>query len=177
MSARKSLSVKTRFDVFKRDGFVCQYCGDHPPKVLLHVDHIVAVANGGNNDPDNLITACEPCNIGKGARELTTIPEALADKAARVAEAEKQIAGYQAIIEAQRDRIEADAWRVIHALFNELETTRSRFHSVKNFVQRMGASEVINCAEIAAAWGNESKERRFRYFCGVCWNRIKEMGT
>lgn len=27
--ARKSISKKLRFDVFKRDGFKCQYCGAH----------------------------------------------------------------------------------------------------------------------------------------------------
>ena len=29
----RSLSKKARFEIFKRDGFVCQYCGAHPPKV------------------------------------------------------------------------------------------------------------------------------------------------
>ena len=61
-TTRKGISKKTRFDVFKRDLFACQYCGAHPPGVLLHVDHIVAVASGGTNDKDNLVTACQPCN-------------------------------------------------------------------------------------------------------------------
>ena len=38
---REQLSAKLRFEVFKRDSFVCQYCGSHPPQVVLHVDHII----------------------------------------------------------------------------------------------------------------------------------------
>jgi 5-methylcytosine-specific restriction endonuclease McrA len=67
---RKQVSTKTRFEVFKRDKFTCQYCGEAAPKVLLHVDHIEPVAGGGGNDILNLITACQDCNAGKGARRL-----------------------------------------------------------------------------------------------------------
>ena len=67
---RKGLGKKLRFEVFKRDGFRCQYCGASAPDVLLVVDHIHPVAGGGKNDILNLITACEPCNAGKGKREL-----------------------------------------------------------------------------------------------------------
>lgn len=56
---------KTRFEVFKRDGFRCGYCGKTPPAVTLEVDHIEPVANGGEDDLYNLITACFDCNRGK----------------------------------------------------------------------------------------------------------------
>jgi hypothetical protein len=68
---RTSISKKARFEVFKRDSFTCQYCGDEAPRVVLHVDHINPVANGGGNDIANLITSCAPCNFGKGAREIS----------------------------------------------------------------------------------------------------------
>lgn len=70
MSKRKGLSKSVRFEVFKRDGFTCQYCGGQAPDVILHVDHINPVANGGENDILNLITACKDCNSGKGAKTL-----------------------------------------------------------------------------------------------------------
>lgn len=70
MSSRKSISKKTRFEVFKRDSFSCQYCGAKAPDVVLHCDHINPVSKGGDNDILNLITACEGCNQGKGARLL-----------------------------------------------------------------------------------------------------------
>ncbi len=70
MAKRKPLSKKIRFEVFKRDSFTCQYCGEKAPDVVLHVDHINPVAKGGDNEIINLITSCASCNGGKGAREL-----------------------------------------------------------------------------------------------------------
>lgn len=67
---RKAVSKKTRFEVFKRDSFTCQYCGAEAPKAVLHVDHILPVAEGGDNALTNLVTACSDCNLGKGARKL-----------------------------------------------------------------------------------------------------------
>jgi len=71
MEKRAGLGKKIRFEVFKRDSFACQYCGANAPDVLLHVDHIIAVANGGKNEITNLITSCFACNSGKGARALS----------------------------------------------------------------------------------------------------------
>ena len=70
MMAREPIKKSVRFEVFKRDNFTCQYCGGKAPDVVLHVDHINPVAGGGDNDIMNLVTSCEPCNLGKGAREL-----------------------------------------------------------------------------------------------------------
>jgi hypothetical protein len=69
--SRKAISKKVRFEVFKRDNFTCQYCGQAAPDVILHIDHINPVAGGGDNDILNLITSCIDCNLGKGTRELS----------------------------------------------------------------------------------------------------------
>jgi 5-methylcytosine-specific restriction endonuclease McrA len=55
----------TRFNVFLRDAFECQYCGD--PEDLTF-DHVVPRAHGGRTTWDNVITACAPCNLQKGGR-------------------------------------------------------------------------------------------------------------
>ena len=68
--ARKALSKKIRFEVFKRDSFTCQYCGAQAPDVILHADHIQPVAGGGTNDLLNLVTSCAQCNLGKSDRLL-----------------------------------------------------------------------------------------------------------
>ena len=70
MAKRKSLTKKTRFEVFKRDSFTCQYCGKSAPDVVLHCDHIDPVAKGGADDLMNLITSCVDCNAGKSDRTL-----------------------------------------------------------------------------------------------------------
>ena len=67
---REAMSLRLRFSVMERDGFACRYCGASGHGVKLHVDHVLAVANGGTNASDNLVTACRDCNLGKGARRL-----------------------------------------------------------------------------------------------------------
>lgn len=71
MASRKALTKKVRFEVFKRDSFTCQYCGQKSPDVLLEIDHIEPVAKGGTNDILNLITSCQACNAGKSDRRLS----------------------------------------------------------------------------------------------------------
>lgn len=177
MAERKSISKGVRFEVFKRDGFVCQYCGAHPPKVLLHIDHIVPVAEGGGNDMDNLVTACEPCNLGKSATPLTTVPKSLASKAAEVAEREEQIRGYNAILQARSDRIDAEAWSIAAELerVEELDSyNRRNLQSIRLFLQRLPFTEVMEAARIANSRFNYSSTTHFRYFCGICWKKIKD---
>lgn len=58
MTDRQSISKKLRFEVFKRDKFTCQYCGKSAPEVVLHVDHIHPVSEGGETEIINLITSC-----------------------------------------------------------------------------------------------------------------------
>ena len=68
---RKPISKSLRFEVFKRDSFTCQYCGRKAPDLLLNVDHIEPIADGGTNDFLNLITSCRDCNSGKSKRRLS----------------------------------------------------------------------------------------------------------
>jgi len=70
MAERKSIPKKARFEVFKRDNFTCQYCGRSAPEIVLEIDHVKPVKEGGSNDIMNLVTSCRECNSGKGAREL-----------------------------------------------------------------------------------------------------------
>lgn len=92
MSFTPRLPDYLRFEVFKRDGFQCQYCGFCPdsrgffrsllvlvgsivgfanckilgtPENNLEVDHIEPRCEGGEDALDNLITACKRCNGGK----------------------------------------------------------------------------------------------------------------
>lgn len=68
-----ALSTRIRFEVLKRDGFACQYCGARSPDVALHVDHIEPKSLGGDDDFDNYITACAKCNLGKAARPVLLV--------------------------------------------------------------------------------------------------------
>ena len=59
-----------RFAVLQRDGFRCRYCGASGDSRSLHVDHITPVAAGGENEFENLATACQSCNAGKSDAPL-----------------------------------------------------------------------------------------------------------
>jgi 5-methylcytosine-specific restriction endonuclease McrA len=58
----------TRFNVFLRDRFSCQYCGEDYSAEGLTFDHVVPRARGGRTVWSNVVTACEPCNLRKGYR-------------------------------------------------------------------------------------------------------------
>jgi len=70
---RKPVGKRTRFEIFKRDGFTCVYCGAQPPDVVLVIDHIHPIAAGGTNDPTNLCSSCEACNAGKSDKQLGNV--------------------------------------------------------------------------------------------------------
>lgn len=65
----------TRFNVFLRDGFRCQYCGS-PDELTF--DHVLPRRLGGQTHWENITTACAPCNMKKGGRlaqESNMFPE------------------------------------------------------------------------------------------------------
>ena len=68
---RITIPLKVRWAVLKRDNYRCVCCGASPSSdhhVELEVDHILSVARGGTNEPENLQTLCHKCNQGKKDR-------------------------------------------------------------------------------------------------------------
>jgi 5-methylcytosine-specific restriction endonuclease McrA len=57
----------TRFNLFLRDEFACQYCGD---KGELTFDHVVPRSRGGKTAWENVVAACARCNLRKGSHSL-----------------------------------------------------------------------------------------------------------
>ena|SRR5665213_3979251 len=55
----------TRFNLFLRDAFACQYCGAADD---LTFDHIIPRSRGGRTTWENIVTACARCNLTKGGR-------------------------------------------------------------------------------------------------------------
>lgn len=172
---RKAVSTRTRFEVFKRDAFACQYCGSTPPSVILHVDHVIAVAKGGENHIDNLVTACSRCNLGKSDVSLKSVPKPLQARAAEIAEREKQLLGYQEILQARRDRLDGEMWRGANLLcdrFVKKEIRTNYLQSIRIFIERLGVHECILSVEIAMD-RIQNYESCYKYFCGISWRKIK----
>lgn len=105
-----ALSVRTRFEAFKRDDFTCQYCGRKSPEVVLEADHIVPRSAGGSDDIINIRTSCWECNSGKSDKPLNELVtgEDPHDRAILMLERERQLREYNDVLAKIADRIDSD---------------------------------------------------------------------
>lgn len=176
MAKRTGISKRTRFEIFKRDGFTCQYCGSKPPKVPLEIDHITPVSKEGTNDDYNLITSCFDCNRGKSNKELSISPITISERAEKMKLAQAQYKEIKKLIDKEK--------AIINEQIEEVESIFSssypkfvfndRFKvSVKTFLGKLDTSQVCEAMEIACT-RCIYPEKTLAYFCGVCWNKIKE---
>jgi 5-methylcytosine-specific restriction endonuclease McrA len=62
----KARPAFTRFNVFLRDKWTCQYCGEKHKTHELTFDHVIPRCRGGATTWENILTACESCNFSKG---------------------------------------------------------------------------------------------------------------
>lgn len=60
----------TRFYIFLRDDYKCQYCGKDVRKKGRTLDHILPKSKGGLTSYKNCVTACRKCNLQKGSKTL-----------------------------------------------------------------------------------------------------------
>lgn len=173
------LSKKTRFSVFKRDAFTCQYCGRTPPQVILEVDHIHPVSKGGKNGTDNLITACFDCNRGKSGDLLTSIPQTIAQKSEVLAEREAQIKAFNSLLKKKRQR-EDSFIDDLEAIFideypGNCFTSKFKESIRHNFMSHLDNETLINAMFKACSQGRcRSPVDATKYFCGICWSIRKE---
>lgn len=171
-----SLSKKIRFEVFKRDGFKCQYCGKAPPDVVLEVDHINPVAEGGEDDLNNLLCACFDCNRGKKNIPLEKIPSTLQDNLEVLREKELQLKEYNRFLKRIQDRVKREmdevnaiyesnfpGWRLSESFYNV---------TLKRFFESLPKQSIIQAMQIACNRITD-KDKVINYFCGICWNNIK----
>jgi 5-methylcytosine-specific restriction endonuclease McrA len=60
----------TRYEIFNRDKYACQYCGQKSRHLTL--DHVIPRYRGGEHTWENVVSACADCNrkkAGKTPRE------------------------------------------------------------------------------------------------------------
>lgn len=66
---RKLMTKELRHKIMERDNYTCQMCGKYmPDEVGLHIDHIIAIKNGGKTLEGNLQVLCDKCNLSKGSK-------------------------------------------------------------------------------------------------------------
>lgn len=102
---RVSLTNKS---LFRRDGFLCMYCGHKFPAAKLTRDHVIPSSRGGANTFQNTVAACCGCNHFKGARtpeeagmKLLAVPYEPSPAESLILQNRKVTADQQAFLHAQ----------------------------------------------------------------------------
>lgn len=158
-----SLGVKLRFEVLKRDGYTCQYCGRQTPNVVLEVDHVIPRCEGGTDEMMNLVTSCWECNRGKGGRLLDNRAPVIDthDQTILMLERELQLAEYNTVKKTMRERIEREVeelseyWRTVSRVRKDYvckKTLRVYLASIPiEDIKDMMDYAVLRCGENPAA--------------------------
>lgn len=175
-----AVSKRLRFEIFRRDGFRCKYCGLTAGESELHVDHVLPKTLGGQDEASNLVTACKDCNAGKSSIPAdSSIAEEVSDHALKFAEAVRQVTEIRAREIASRRELTRWLMKKWNAWTNwrgdTYDTEGDELQSIPQFVS-MGLTKEDLEELIGVAMRSQAKEK-WRYFCGCCWRRIKETQT
>lgn len=177
------ISKRLRFEVLRRDGFKCRYCGTVAAERELRVDHVIPEVLGGPTEPSNLATTCEPCNTGKTSVSLDDpVVDDVARDALRWARAmEIAAAGQRAEREvrlAHRDAFIEKweeynyEWRgevYVMPLSGDWPT------SIDAFVKAgLDDNDIAEAVDVAMSKKHVANSALFKYFCGICWRMIEE---
>jgi len=172
-----AITKRTRFEVFKRDGFKCAYCGASPPSAILEIDHIDPKSCGGKDDINNLITACYECNRGKSNVPLSKVPTRLIENLQTLKEKEEQIKEYRKYIKKIEERMQKDA-DVINGIFKQCFSDKRLGDifintTLKRFLSQLPINVIKEAMYTSVEMFPDDPDRVIRYFCGICWKRIK----
>ena len=66
MMKRKRRPRFSRYNLYLRDMFTCQFCNTQLPQSQLTLDHVTPLSKGGKTNWENIVAACGPCNSRKG---------------------------------------------------------------------------------------------------------------
>lgn len=181
MTLRKSISKKTRFELFKRDSFACQYCGQSAPEVILEPDHINPVHNGGDNNLMNLVTSCFDCNRGKAGNLLSdkSVIKKQRKQLEELTERRNQLAmmlQWRDSLKSIKDdeaNIVAHAWHEATNGHSSLNSTG--LDSAKKLIQKFGISAVLDAIETSRTsyiskinWEDENSN----FHAGSAWHKV-----
>lgn len=63
---KKNTMRFSKYNVFLRDEYTCQYCGIGVTRKTATLDHVLPLSHGGKNVWENCVCACAKCNLAKG---------------------------------------------------------------------------------------------------------------
>lgn len=176
-----SVSKRMRFEILRRDGFRCYYCGTRGNETAngLTVDHVMPTALGGTDLSENLVAACGDCNAGKSATLLDSAAVAEASNSIVEAAEKVQSSGQAAAKVVERQHAYTDqivqAWRRVAPSYavmpNGVDADIARW-----FIAQVPVSVVERGFAIAWSRPQMAKSARFRYAAGVVRRLLEEAG-
>lgn len=177
------VSKRLRYEILRRDNHACRYCGASAPNVPLVVDHVLPVALGGQDDSSNLLTACRDCNAGKSSSSPdSTLVEEVAQRAIDWAAAMRQVAEERAAERLSRDyarRAVSDMWN--GWTWTDYTGERHNFEMASDWKSSVDSFYAAGLwfddfeELIEAAMTCKTTKDKWRYFCGCCWTRIRQI--
>jgi hypothetical protein len=177
---RKKLSKKTRFEVFKRDQFKCQYCGATAPEVVLVVDHIDPISKGGADEIINFITACEACNAGKSDRKLSDQSAVqkqraqLEELAERREQLEMMLEWRNGLATLDEDAIRAicDQWKTLTK--GQFFLNESGQQNARKLLAKYSLGEILDAMKVAAVEYMRIVDGKFDHdSVNLAWSKVK----
>lgn len=171
-----AISKRLRYEILRRDNHACRYCGRAAPDVPLRVDHVIPVALGGTDDPENLAAACHDCNTGKSSVPADApLVERANDDMLRWRHAMQLMADIATRDREQRDadrelfRAAWIAWRYPDGRTDPLPPDWPE--TIDRFIAAGLTADDIRDA-VDGSLSQRFLRDPFRYFCGVCWRMI-----
>lgn len=176
-----AISKRLRFEVLRRDGHTCRYCGRGAPEVKLTVDHVIAEALGGRDEPTNLVAACADCNSGKSATpvDAATVVDVAEDAlrwARAVAQAADEMLADLQARQADRSAFEArwKNWSLDGGRAVPLPVDWRQ--AVDRFVAAgLPLPVLLDCIDAAMTNQKVRHDNLFRYTCGIAWARVGQL--
>lgn len=188
---RKAISIKLRFEVFKRDDFKCVYCGRSPgDSILLQVDHVLPVSKGGDNAIENLVTSCNECNLGKSAGLITSkhakqnisrVTQGMKESLEKKKELERQLTEYYKYQKKLNsfDPTEKYINKVLRKEFG-FELTITGMTPFVKLYNKLSNQDFLDSVSITkkkflqnTGGLRDESESHFKYLCGVMNNKYK----
>lgn len=176
-----AISKRLRFEILRRDNHTCRYCGSSAPDVALHVDHVVPETLGGATVPENLVTSCADCNLGK-----SSVPADSAVVADVQQDAVKWARALELVAQGRAaDRMEKQERReTFRAMWSEwrFKSFNGKGETVplgdgwETTIDTLLASglDMGDFEELIRVAMESPARDTWRYFCGCCWRRIEK---
>jgi hypothetical protein len=179
----RSISRRLRYEILKRDGHRCRYCGAAAPDVPLTIDHVIPVALGGDDLPNNLATACRDCNSGKSSvhpsdeqvDQVDALAELFRDAFRRATDADREISEKEFYAADEMVCQFAQEWTSMARETNKHHQLPAEARGSLIRLYRAGLNETdLFRAAYEMFYMTPKAVNGFNYFCGICWNMIRK---